>query len=418
MSLARRRFAVFTAEFPSKVSTFFARDILALHRAGIDVDVYSLYPHDPSLWSYVPAELNEGVLPRDRVHHASLKDPRVWGSALGAVGSGRAAIATASRALSTEARGGGGAFGRTAYLVPKTLAWARKSDVAYDHVLAYWGNYSATAALIFQRATGTERFSTFLHAGVDLYRPTPFLPRKLLAADNIVVVCDFNRRFLSERFPDLYPRIEAKIHLHHLGLDLAAMQYVRAGRHEGDVLAVGRLDPRKGFDFLIRAFAQLDAVVARRLTVIGEGPDGGRLRQLAAELGVADRVMFPGALPFDEVKSAMQQATILVHPSPDLGDAVPTVIKEAMAVGLPVIGTRVAGIPELLDDGRTGTLVEPADSTALADAMRSLLVFAAQRDKHAEAGRAFAESTFDMWRNGSRLAEVLTGAPRQREAVS
>ena len=69
----------------------------------------------------------------------------------------------------------------------------------------------------------------------------------------------------------------------------------------------------------------------------------------------------------------MRRATLLVHPSIGLGDAVPTVIKEAMALGTPVVASAVAGIPELLDEGRCGVLTPPRDPVALSEAMERLL---------------------------------------------
>jgi glycosyltransferase involved in cell wall biosynthesis len=120
-----------------------------------------------------------------------------------------------------------------------------------------------------------------------------------------------------------------------------------------------------------------------------------------------DRVHFRGWLPFDAVPDAMRRATMLVHPSCGLGDAVPTVIKEAMALGTPVIGSTAVGIPELLDQGRCGVLVPERHVEQLADAIAGLLLRADLRDELGHAGRAFAARTFDQWRNGQRLADLL-----------
>jgi glycosyltransferase involved in cell wall biosynthesis len=108
----------------------------------------------------------------------------------------------------------------------------------------------------------------------------------------------------------------------------------------------------------------------------------------------------------------MRTATILVHPSADIGDAVPTVIKEAAALGLPVIGTSVAGIPELLDQGKCGVLVPPRDVKALSDAMERLLKDEALRHRYAADARAYAEEKFDLWVNGRSLAQQLVSTVR------
>src|SRR5215831_12109758 len=78
------RLAVFTNQFPTRVSTFFARDMRGLIDAGIDIDVFPIYPLDPTLWCYVPEILNERILPRNKVHHLTLpqclKSAKFWPS--------------------------------------------------------------------------------------------------------------------------------------------------------------------------------------------------------------------------------------------------------------------------------------------------------------------------------------------------
>jgi glycosyltransferase involved in cell wall biosynthesis len=102
----------------------------------------------------------------------------------------------------------------------------------------------------------------------------------------------------------------------------------------------------------------------------------------------------------------MARATVLVHPSDRLGDGLPNVLREAMALGTPVIASRVAGIPEALDGG-CGVLVPPRDVGALADAIATLLGDAALRRAVAERARRRTEQQFDMVRTGARLAELL-----------
>jgi len=101
-----------------------------------------------------------------------------------------------------------------------------------------------------------------------------------------------------------------------------------------------------------------------------------------------------------------------VHP-PISPDAMPTVIKEAMAVGTPVIASDLAGIPEMLDDGRCGVLVPPGDGAALAEAIAALLGDAERRRRLADAGRRHMERHFDQRTNGAELARRLTATVRQ-----
>jgi glycosyltransferase involved in cell wall biosynthesis len=436
------RVAVFTAEFPGRINTFFARDMSALLRAGLTIDVFPIYPLEADHWSAVPECLSADVLPRDRVHHI--------GPLAGFVPRRHALpwrtswryVRDMARVRTAACRFGPVALAKSEYAGLKAWAWARATAGGngggsngasangasaneannvprYGHVLAYWGNYAATAAWLFRRLVAAETpLSILLHAH-DLYARQVFMREKLLSADNVLVVCDFNRRFLAETFPDIYPRIAGKLHLHHLGLDVGAVTPVFEGRAPQTCLAVGRLDPSKGFDDLLRAAA----IVRRRgieieVAIAGDGEQAGALRALAASLGIADRVRFLGWLAFDQVPAVMRQATLLVHPSCGLGDAVPTVIKEAMALGTPVIGSTAVGIPELLDHGRCGLLVPERRADRLADAIARLLGDPAQRLRLAHDARAFAERTFDVWRNGLRLADLLRGtASAEREGA-
>src|SRR5207249_8699492 len=94
----------------------------------------------------------------------------------------------------------------------------------------------------------------------------------------------------------------------------------------------------------------------------------------------------------------------------------PNVLREAMAVGTPVVASRVAGIPEALDDGRCGVLVPPADVAALTDAIAGMLADEDRRRQFAARGRRRTEELFDAWRNGSRLADHLRAMRRMRGA--
>jgi glycosyltransferase involved in cell wall biosynthesis len=418
------RLAVFTAAFPGRINTFFARDMSALIRAGIEIDIFPIYPLQPEFWSEVPDCLNDAVLPRDRVHHVGLLEGlrpggRPWAERWRFLGD-------TMRVRASAARFGPETFAKSEYVFLKAWTWARDRAAAipdehgghgghggYDHVLSYWGNYAATAAYLFHRQCDRDiPFSIVLHAH-DLYSRQVFLRQKLLHADNIIVVCEYNRRYLASHYGDIYPRLAEKIHLHHLGLDVDAITPTFTGRRPHTCLTVGRLDPSKGFDDVLRAAALVHGRgIDIEVALVGDGEQAAMLRRLAASLGIADRVDFRGWLPFDAVPAAMREATLLVHPSCGHGDAVPTVIKEAMALGTPVIGSDAVGVPELLDQGRCGLVVPERNVEALADAMTRMLADANLRDRLARAGRAFTERTFHLWRNGQRLADLLRSTRR------
>lgn len=413
------RLAIFTSQFPGRVSTFFARDVRALLEAGFDIDIFAIYPLEPALWRYVPDCLGEDILPRSKIHHVNFDQILRSAKLIPSEKFGTFLRDTAAISVSA-ARFGVEPLAKSTYVLGKGLAWACQFPHNFDHVLAYWGNYAATCAYLFNRLIDRPvPFSMFLHAGTDLYRNRVFLRQKLLYANNIIVVCEFNRNFIREYYPDIFHSIADKIHLHHLGLDLAELPYEPEGRQVKKVLGVGGLEKYKGFDYLLRATRELKCRgIDIEVELVGDGKERKSLEALVRKLEITDRVKFRGWLPFDQVRNIMKQTTILVHPSIGLGDAVPTVIKESMALGTPVVASNVAGIPELLDGGRCGMLVPPKNVEALADAIKTMLANAAMRQTYADAARKYAEEQFDLWRNGRRLARVLSSTKRRIVAVS
>src|SRR6476661_3863671 len=197
----RMRLAVFTNQFPARLNTFFARDMRALLAAGAEIDVYPFYPVDQSCWPMVPAMLGPEFLPRERVRH--LRRAEIARALAGWPARPAAAfLGDAARVVRAGMRFGVAPAAKAAYAA--SYAWAtakRFRGPAYDHVLAYWGNYAASAAYLFHRYTQPDvPFSMFVHARMDLYRQPAFLAEKLLYADNVFVVCEYNRRYLEQHY--------------------------------------------------------------------------------------------------------------------------------------------------------------------------------------------------------------------------
>jgi glycosyltransferase involved in cell wall biosynthesis len=197
---------------------------------------------------------------------------------------------------------------------------------------------------------------------------------------------------------------------HYNGVDL---ERFRPGAHEREpslVLHVGRLVEKKGTKVLIEAMAGLPDA---RLVVIGDGPLRGALERKAGPA-----VQFLGALPPDEVAMWMRRAALLAAPSLTArdGDAegLPNVVVEAAASGLPVVGTRHSGIPEAVEDGRTGLLVAEGEAEGLAARLRELLGSATLRRGMGIAARRLAKDKFDRRRLTDRL-EALYDAVAARK---
>lgn len=191
---------------------------------------------------------------------------------------------------------------------------------------------------------------------------------------------------------------------------------LRAGREAGErlgaqVLCPGRLHPSKGQEVLLRAVPVVAGACGDvRVWFAGAGQERERLEGLAGELGVRDRVEFLGAVPREELLRRMGRASVCVVPS--LSEAFGLVNIESMAVGTPVVASRVGGIPEIVRDGVDGLLFEPGNAEELAACLVRVL-----RDEglRAEMGRnarqRFLEE-FESTRMARRQAEWLEGLVR------
>jgi len=156
------------------------------------------------------------------------------------------------------------------------------------------------------------------------------------------------------------------------------------------LLAIGRHVKQKGFDVLLRAFSQLASQFSGHdLLIAGDGSEHESLKQLAQTIGNGARVIFPGRVDHDAAVSLFAGCTLFVLPSRH--EPMGIVNLEAMAAGRAVIATDVGGVPELVQHERTGLLVRPDDSAALATAMTRLLTDAAERDQLGRAGQRRAQ---------------------------
>ena len=176
------------------------------------------------------------------------------------------------------------------------------------------------------------------------------------------------------------------------------------------VLAVGRLSAEKGLGLLIAAVIGL----IRQghdvgLVIVGDGPEREALQQQIAASGVADRIRLDGFLP--QLERHYQAADLFALSS--LREGLPNVLLEAMAYGLPVVATAIAGIPKLIEEGREGLLVPSGQADALSAAIRSLVGDAALRAQLGSAARKKVEANHCFAKRMQRMAgiyrEVISG---------
>ena len=173
------------------------------------------------------------------------------------------------------------------------------------------------------------------------------------------------------------------------------------------VLTAARLTPWKGVDRLIAALpAWREAIPEVNLVVVGDGPERANLERLVQWSGVAEVVRFVGQVPHEQMPLYLRAADVFVLYSGYEG--LPHVVLETMAAGVPVVASRKGGIPEVVEDGETGLLVEWGDETALMDAVRRVLGDAALARRLGESGRAKVEGEFRWESVVERTMELFT----------
>jgi glycosyltransferase involved in cell wall biosynthesis len=258
------------------------------------------------------------------------------------------------------------------------------------------------------RLTGVP-FSFTAHArDIFEYGDRRSLRDKTQAAKAVIAISEDGRQRLIELAG---PEAADKIHLVRNGIDLTHFRRRTRNASGERILAVSRLVPKKGLDTLLRAVAMLvDRGRDVRCQIVGDGPLHDELRKAAKDLRIADRVEFSGSLDAGAVLGAYRHATVVALPcrTDENGDrdGLPVSIVEAMAVGVPVVSTRISGIPEVVEDGVSGLLVEPDDMRGLAAALERVLDDSKLRRSLADAGWCVAQD-FDRRITTAELIAAL-----------
>jgi glycosyltransferase involved in cell wall biosynthesis len=200
-----------------------------------------------------------------------------------------------------------------------------------------------------------------------------------------------------------------KLIVHRIGVDMSEFQPSHDAGSSNNVLFVGRLTEKKGCQYLIRAMLQVQKQIpSAHLLVVGEGPLRYSLQECAREIGVA--VTFLGRMGHDAVRKYMTSARVVVVPSVTArnGDSegLPMVLLEAQAMGIPVVSTRHAGIPEGILDGERGLLCAEFDVPALAQHITHLLTDNGLWNDHHQRGPEFVREHFSLLRQTELLEEI------------
>jgi colanic acid/amylovoran biosynthesis glycosyltransferase len=389
-------FAYLFERFPSFGQTFCYREVAELYRQGVAAPIFSIRnpKGEPAQDSDTRIVERVHYLPEEKellddVHRASKKGQ-----------------------LSAEIIAALDEWGRRTdflRLYQAVYVGLRVQEMKISHIHAHFAGMAARTAFWIAKFFPIT-FSFTAHAN-DIFAPRNFeigLDKLVAAARLVVTETDYAEKFLRERFPERADRI----HRVYNGLNLAEFGRATFSSDPPSIVAIGRLIVKKGFANLIRACALLvERGRSFQCEIFGEGPLENQLRAQIEELGLQERIQLAGPKPQHELRARLAGASVFVMPSvpeDDGGmDNLPTVIMEAMATGLPVVSTRIGGIPEMVIDNQTGFLVQPEDAVALAGAIEKLTNDRSLGQKLGQAGYARAQALFSIEKNVRELCSLL-----------
>ncbi len=394
------RVAYFTNQYPAVSHTFIRREIHAMEALGVFVVRFALRSGANLVDDEDKAEARKtrfvlkasvGELFRCCVT-ALLTQPIAVSSII-------------QQALEMGRRSDRGIVRHLAYVVEAAVLgdWCRSDGI--QHIHAHFGTNSAAIAMFASRLSGIP-YSFTAHGSEEFEKaPLLSLDKKLENATFAVCVSSFGRSQLMRwSSPDQWE----KIAIVHCGLDIVFSE--RPGGpppSNSRLVCVGRLGEHKAQIVLVAAARLLhEAGTHCEIVLAGDGPMRKNVEEAIGQAGLQGTITITGWVSGDRVKAEIEAARALVLPS--FSENMPVVIMEAMALGRPVISTYVAGIPELVQPGKTGWLVPAGDEVALAQAMReALLMPVEQLTTMGEAGRRHILEHHDVLKEAKKLKNLL-----------
>lgn len=397
--------------FPVYSETFILREILEVQRRGIGVTVLArndttghpiygnvVHPEAEALRPhvrYLPPLTDETTRLKKLLLHLYffVRAPRRY---LRALGYARSADATT-------------------YIMFKSAPYYAMllKRLGVTHLHAHFALGSCHLAMMISLVSGIP-YSFTVHAHDIFIRGLALrLEDKVRSARFVACISDYNRRTLLDLCPKADP---GRLPVIHCGVDIDRYRPASAANRERlMIVSVGRLVEHKGFRHLVRACALLKTRGLRFVCrIIGDGLQRTELDRLIEEADLRDCVELAGAMTQEAVGAALRGADLFVLACAveenGVADGIPVALMEAMALEIPVVSTRVSGIPELVKDG-AGLLVDPEDPEALANAIEQTARLSARdRREIGRGGRAVIEKEFNLAVEVERLAALFSGA--------
>lgn len=278
------------------------------------------------------------------------------------------------------------------------------------HIHVHFADRAALDAMRIAQILGIP-WSLTAHA-YDIFMSPRNLTDKMTRAAFVTSGCQYNVDYLRSL---VEPVVRHRIHEVVMGVDVQRFRRTRPYRASGTVLAVGRLVEKKGFHYLLEAAAIMkERGQITRTIIVGTGPLDGEFQRMIEELSLNGHVELLGSRTPDEIRDLLEDAEVFVMPCVVARDgdrdSMPVVVKEAMAMEIPVIATDEVGLPELVNSA-CGVLIQPSNPVALAEAIEGLLSLPlSQRADIGRAGRTRVIAAADVDRETKKLIGLIDAA--------
>ncbi len=391
--------AYLTGEYPRATDTFIQREVAALRALGLKVETCSMRRTGPE--HHVGEEQRQEAARTFHVLEATRKPLHLLSTHLQAlVRSPSRYFKTLALAFKTSPGGIKSSLYQLIYFAESAVLARHLRETGATHLHNHIAKSSCTVAMLATALSGIP-FSFTLHGPDIFFEATHWrLDEKIKRASFVACISDFCR---SQAMAFSPPEDWSKLHIIHCGVD--PQRYTPTPRPQGaKLLFVGRLAAVKGLPVLFDALNILNTP-DYSLAIIGDGPDRAMLDRMAREKGLEGAVNFMGYRSQSEVAEMLKDTDILVLPS--FAEGVPVVLMEAMAAEVPVVATRIAGIPELVEDRKSGILVAPGRAIELAEAIDAILADPEAASAMGRTGRAKIFAEFDSQAEAARLAHLF-----------
>ena len=397
------RIAYMTGEYPRATDTFIQREVAALRESGVHVETLSVRrPPEKELVS------DEVRAERQRTYYLLPANPLTVAVAhlrllFGVPGQYLSAVGLALR---TRPPGLKALVWQAAYFAEAALVARRMRDGRLSHLHNHFSNSSCSVAMLAS-AMGGFSYSFTMHGPAEFYEPKYWrIDEKVRRAKFVACISHFAR---SQAMVFAPQAAWDKLHVVHCGVSPEQFARVEHRGRGSRLLFVGRLAAVKGLPVLLEAVAILaEDRPDVKLVVAGDGPDRSTLEAQAKRLGIWGNVQFLGYQSQAQVRELLKRTDAFVMAS--FAEGVPVVLMEAMAAGVPVVSTRIAGVPELVEDGASGYLVPPGEPRVVAEKAALLLDDAELRSRLGAAGREKVEREFNIATEAGRLVRIMTTA--------